>query len=208
MRLLLTADLHFNHHRGKALAAEMIDQMNAAGGDVLVVIGDSGVADGDSIEQCLGRFHFSGPKLFVAGNHELWTTRPDSYAIYRDELPRRIGNLGWSWLENEPFVSNDIAIVGSLGWYDYSFAQSSLEIPLRFYQAKVSPAAAKYLNAYPELFEHSDDISPAAMNTVARWNDGRYIKLGRGDEAFLAELIDRLRAQVASLSGSRTVVAA
>ena len=27
------------------------------------------------------------------------------------------------------------------------------------------------------------------MNTVARWNDGRYIKLGRSDEAFLTELI-------------------
>src|SRR4051794_35440387 len=115
MRVILTADLHYNHHRGKALADEVIAQMNEAGGDVLVVVGDTAVADGDVLEQCLSRFTFKGLKLFVAGNHELWTTRGDSYAIYHTELPTRVRALGWQWLEDEPFIAGDVAIVGSVG---------------------------------------------------------------------------------------------
>jgi len=181
MGVLLTADLHYNHARGKALAHDVIDRMNQAGGDVLVVIGDTAVADGDSLEQCLGLFKFRGHKLFIAGNHELWTTREDSYAIYRQELPQRVRKLGWLWLEDEPFITSDAAIVGSIGWYDYSFAQENLGIPTRFYRAKISPGAAKYLNSHADLFETTDDIAPHAMNTVARWNDGRYVKLKRSD---------------------------
>jgi hypothetical protein len=208
MRLLLTADLHYNHHRGRALAEEVIDQMNHAGGDVLIVVGDTGIADGDSIEQCLARFRFPGPKLFIAGNHELWTTRDDSYTIYRDELPQRIRALGWRWLEDDPFVAGNFAIVGSVGWYDYSFAQASLGIPTRFYRAKVSPGAARYLGNHPELFEQPGDIAPHALEIVARWNDGRHVKLGRSDEAFLAELLERLHAQLTALSQVPTIVAA
>src|SRR4029079_11550923 len=70
MRLLVTADLHYNHARSKALAEDLIEHMNAAGGDVLLVVGDTAVGDGNALEQCLSRFRFSGPKLFVAGNHE------------------------------------------------------------------------------------------------------------------------------------------
>lgn len=47
MRLILTADIHYNHNRGQALAEEVIDRINHAGGDVLVVVGDTAVADGD-----------------------------------------------------------------------------------------------------------------------------------------------------------------
>ena len=91
---------------------------------MLVVVGDTAAADGDALEQCLGRFHFEGPKLFVAGNHELWTQRDDSYAIFAGELPYRVAAMGWHWLQNEPYIAGDVAIIGrSIGWYDYSFAQ-------------------------------------------------------------------------------------
>ena len=40
-RLLITADLHYDHGRSKDLAAEVIDRMNAAGGDILLVVGDT-----------------------------------------------------------------------------------------------------------------------------------------------------------------------
>ena len=40
--------------------------------------GDTAVADGKYLEQCLSQFHFKGPKLFLCGNHELWTRGDDS----------------------------------------------------------------------------------------------------------------------------------
>ena len=210
VRILLTADLHYNHVRSRPLADALIDDMNRAGGDVLVVIGDTATHEGDLLEQCLGRFQFAGPKLIVAGNHELWTLGDDSYALFAEELPRRCRAIGWQWLETDPFVApgGDVAIVGTLGWYDYSFAQRNLDIPTRFYAHKVSPGAAAHLGgAYQRLIDDADDVSPRAMEVVARWNDGRYVKLHRSDEAFLGQLTERLDAQLASVAHVKNTVA-
>jgi len=210
MRILLTADLHYNHLRSKPLADDLIDDMNRAGGDVLVVIGDTATHEGDALEQCLSRFTFRGPKLVVAGNHEFWTRGDDSYAIFTEELPRRVRALGWQWLETDPFISagDDLAIVGTVGWYDYSFAQANLEIPLRFYEHKISPGAAAYLSGnYAHLISDAHDISPHAHQIVARWNDGRYVKLHRSDKDFLAELIARFDQQLAAAPHAKNIVA-
>jgi predicted phosphodiesterase len=208
MRLLITADLHYNHPRSRPVAEELIERMNAAGGDVLVVVGDTAVSDGDWLEQCLGRFRFAGPKLFVAGNHELWTRGEDSYAIWRDLLPARIRAMGWQWLETDPFITPQLAIVGSVGWYDYAFARPELGIPRRFYEQKVSPGAAERLGDFGGLFEPADDISPAAREVVARWNDGKFIKLHRPDVIFLEELLARLEGQLQAVREVPRVLAA
>jgi 3',5'-cyclic AMP phosphodiesterase CpdA len=206
MRLLATADLHYNHAASRPLAEELIDQMNRAGGDVLVVVGDTASGDGDDLERCLARFRFDGPKLLVAGNHELWTTRGDSYALFREELPRRAAAMGWHWLEGTPFVAGDAAIVGSVGWYDYSFAQPELQIPRRFYEAKVSPGAAQRLTGFDHLM--GDDVPPAARDILARWNDGKFVRLGRSDDAFLKELLEGLERSLESVKEAPHVVAA
>jgi 3',5'-cyclic AMP phosphodiesterase CpdA len=208
MRLLVTADLHFNHRHSKPLAEQSIREMNAAGGDVLLVVGDTAVADGDELELCLSRFEFRGPKLFVAGNHELWTNRQDSYSIFHEELPRRVRELGWRWLETEPFVADEATIVGSVGWYDYSFARDGLGIPRRFYESKVSPGAAERFSEFASLFVPSEDIPLAARDVFARWNDGKFVKLHRSDEAFLEEVLRRLESQLNAAAGARRVVAA
>lgn len=204
----MTADLHFNHARSRPLAEQIIEQMNAAGGDVLLLVGDSAAADGDELEQCLSLFRFSGPRLFVAGNHELWTRRDDSRAIFDDELPRRVRACGWHWLQSDPFIAGDVAIVGSVGWYDYSFAPAALGIPKRFYEHKVSPGAAERLPQCAHLFERTDDIPDASRDIVARWNDARFVRLRQTDEDFLGELLAQLEAQLTGLRECRHVVAA
>jgi hypothetical protein len=195
MRLLITADLHYNHPRSRALAIDIIEQMNRAGGDALLVIGDTAVADGHYLEECLSRFTLAGPKLFLCGNHELWTQNDDSYAIFTGELPQRIEAAGWQWLETRPFVARSFAIVGTVGWYDYSFASPRLAIPRRFYEARSSPGAAEYLGRTDLLGDRSD-LSPAALETVARWNDGKFVKLHRSDAAFLDECLARLESHL------------
>jgi len=174
----------------------------------LLLVGDTAVADGDALEQCLSRIRFNGPRLFVAGNHELWTHGPDSEGVFREELPRRVRALGWRWLQEEPFVAGGVAVVGSLGWYDYSFAQASLGIPRRFYERKVSPGVAERLAEYADLVERRDDVSPAAWDIIARWNDGRFVKLPVSDEAFLDQQLTQLRSQLEELRDAETIVAA
>ena len=209
MRLLVTSDLHYNHARSKPLAEEMIARINRERADALLIVGDTAVADGDALERCLALFRFDGPKLFVAGNHELWTAGDDSYSLYTHDLPRRVSAMGWQWLEGAPFVAGDVAVVGNLGWYDYSFAQLELGIPRRFYEHKVSPGAARALGRYAHLFDGpGDDISPAAMQLVARWNDGKFVKLHRSDERFLDERLDQLARDLDHVRGARRVLAA
>lgn len=204
MRILITADLHYNHPRSTPLAKELIAQMNRAGGDVLLVVGDTAVADGDALERCLEQFEFAGPKLFLAGNHELWTQGPDSIELFTESLPRRVRELGWRWLETEPFVADEFAIVGSVGWYDYSFAQPELNIARRFYERKVSPGAAERLGLDIDM----TDVAPNALQIIARWNDGKFVKLGRSDDRFLGECINRLRDALDGLHAKRQVIAA
>jgi hypothetical protein len=210
MRLLVTADLHYNHPKSRAVADELIDEMNRAGGDVLLLVGDTAIADGDSLEHCLGRFDFAGPKLFVPGNHELWTTGDDSYEIFTSILPRRVREMGWHWLQGEPFrlEGGRVGFAGSVGWYDYSFAPTELGIHRPFYEHKISPGAAERFGEYAGLFERRDDIPPAAREVVARWNDAKFVKLHRSDDAFLAELLDGLRTQLESLRDVPQVIAA
>ena len=205
MRVLATADLHYNHPKSRRLADEVIERINRAGGDVLLVIGDTAAADGQSLEQCLERFEFAGPKLFVAGNHELWTHGPDSYTLFQEELPRRVRAAGWHWLEGEPFLAGPNAIIGTIGWYDFSFVRPELGVPLRFYQHKIAPGSAAQHEEYAHLFG-PDDLSPDARQVFARWNDGRFVKLHRGDEQFLGELLRRLERQLAALAGHERIV--
>lgn len=205
MRLVVTADLHANHTRSRMLADEAIAQINATPGDVLLIVGDTATADEDQLEAALSRISFAGPKLFVAGNHELWTRRGDSHAIFDTELPQRIHALGWHWLEGDPIEIDGIGFVGSVGWYDYSYAPDTLDIPRRFFEAKVSPGAAEFLVAYQHLLD--EDVTDAARQIVARWNDGKFIKLGRSDEAFLAERLESLRASLRRLTATRIVAA-
>lgn len=212
-RVLVTADLHADHARSGALADELIAEINQqpeGAFDALLLVGDTATSVGDAIERCLAKFTFTGPKLYVPGNHELWTHGPDSYALWRDELPVRVRDAGWQWLSDEPYTSpgGDVAIVGSVGWYDYSFAQPELNIPRRFYAAKVSPGAAARYEEYQHLLDESADVDARAREIFARWNDGKFVKLHRSDEAFLDELLAKLRTQLDALKQVRHIIAA
>jgi len=207
MRLLVTADLHINHHASRPLVPGLIDQMNDAGGDGILLVGDTATADGDELEQCLSRFTTRGPRLFLCGNHELWTKSDDSYALFKTELPRRIAELGWHWLETEPYRARSFAIVGTVGWYDYTFASPRLAIPRRFYETKLSPGAAAYLRR-DDLLTDQSDVTPEAMEMVARWNDVRFVKLHRSDEAFLEECLANLGGRLDAVADAPEVLVA
>ncbi len=205
MKLLVTADLHFNHGKSHQLAKDLIEQINQTDADVLLVVGDTATADENQLEAALPLIHFSGPKLFICGNHELWTRRDDSYMIFKQELPERIAALGWHWLEENPFVQDGLAIVGSVGWYDYSYAPASLQIPRRFYEAKLSPGAAAYFSAFNHLL--GDDVPESAREIFARWNDGKLVKLHRTDDNFLSERMAGLNQSLSQVPAHCRVIA-
>lgn len=205
MKLVVTADLHFNHARSHPAAVKAADEISQTPGDALLLVGDTAVGDGGSLEEALAHIRFNGPKLFLCGNHELWTGRGDSYQLFHYELPRRVRNAGWQWLETDPFEQDGIAIVGSVGWYDYRFAPEDLAIPHRFYAAKVSPGAAERLSEFEHLL--GEDVPQATRDIVVRWNDSKHVSLGRDDETFLFERLDQLKQSMMSVTAKKIVAA-
>ena len=57
-------------------------------------------------------------------------------------------------LDHQPVVLGGVGLAGSIGWYDYSFADESLGIPEAFYEAKIAPGAAAYLGRQGLLEAH------------------------------------------------------
>jgi predicted phosphodiesterase len=203
MKLIATADLHYNIRRSRASTEKLADRVADADADALLLVGDTAGRDKDVFEKCLALFSgFKGRKLFVAGNHGLWSANgEDAMSILRDELPARAANHGFESLEFQPVIIDGVGLVGTVGWYDYSFRNRELGLPMRFYERKVSPGAARYFSEHNDLLEPEDDLSEAHREMTVRWMDGVHVKLGMSDADFAALLADKLAGQLDAVAG-------
>ena len=205
MRILITADLHYDIARSRKPARQLAERACAKGGDVLVLLGDTAGRDLDTFAEALRMFEaFKGRKLLVPGNHCLWC-RPgeDSIERYEQLLPRLAEAEGFEVLDYKPVILGEVGLAGSIGWYDYSFREEYLGIPMAFYEAKVSPGAAARLDEHTELFEaYREQLTERQLEIVTRWMDGRFVKLGMSDDAFVAKLAKKLEGDLAELSAS------
>jgi len=203
MKILVTADLHYDINRSREPTRELARRVCADGGDVLVLAGDSAGADPHTLAECLALFaDFRGRKLLVPGNHCLWCRNGEtSLERYQTLLPHVAVAGGFEMLDSGPVVVNGLGLVGSIGWYDYSFREESLGIPLAFYRAKFAPGAAAYCGEHAGLVEaHRDRLTDRQLAIATRWMDGVHVRLGIDDEAFLARLTQKLRRQLSFLS--------
>jgi predicted phosphohydrolase len=195
MRIIVTADLHYNIERSKTPTERVAREICAAGGDILLLVGDCVSTDLGVLDELLLLFAgFKGPKLLVSGNHELWTTgEGDSLRRYEEDLHAACARNGVHYLDAEPYRADGVAFVGSVGWYDYSFRRAKLGIPLRFYKHKLGPGAAAQLEAHRHLLAPGDEIEPQAKEVTTRWMDGVRVRLPMDDVAFTRRLADKLR---------------
>jgi len=181
MRLAVTADLHWGHTRvGDAATRALAGQVEAAAPDVFAIGGD--VGEDRCWDECLDLFAgLSCPRLVVPGNHDLWTRDPlvSSLALYQRDLPERARARGFHYLDGAPWVApgGDEAVVGSINWYDYSFADPALE-------AVIPNVGVMYA---AKLFPNG------------RHNDGRFVRLGMTDAEFTAAVVARFRTDLREL---------
>lgn len=204
VRIVVTADLHYNISRSREPVRRLAAETCAAGGDALVLVGDTAGADPGPLSDCLRLFDgFEGLKLLVPGNHCLWCRDgEDSLFRYHTLLPRVAAEAGFTVLDHEPAVIGDVGLVGSIGWYDYSFADETLDIPEPFYRAKVAPGAARMLAEHRPLIEaHRGKLRERHLSFAARWMDGRYVRLPVSDERFVEMLCETLAGQLRQLAG-------
>jgi 3',5'-cyclic AMP phosphodiesterase CpdA len=137
MRIAVTADLHWGHSRRGDETTRLLKQhLVEHPVDLLLLGGDLGTAD--HFGACLELFaDLPCTKAVVPGNHDLWVvdhdTRGDSLFVYQQHLPGLCAWHGYHYLDTGPLVlpDADLAVVGSVNWYDYSWSIDRLraEVP-------------------------------------------------------------------------------
>ncbi len=208
MRIVITADLHYDVTRSQEPTRQLAREINTLDADALLILGDVGGRDVGIVGECLSLFdRFAGRKFFVAGNHDIWT-HPGHDSLHRleVELPAICAEHDFHDLDLEPAVLGEVGLVGSMAWYDYGYRPEWLGVPLRFYEAKIGPAAAARRPDTEHLL--GDDIPPQAMDVAARWMDGEYVRMDLNDVELCRRLHDRLVRHLNEVSPHvRTIVA-
>jgi predicted MPP superfamily phosphohydrolase len=128
LRIAVTADLHFGtrHTAGVRATHDLVARVAELNPDLLILAGDIGA--GDDFERCLELFdRFACPKAAIPGNHDIWVRsddiRGDSLDVYDRHLPAVCRAHGFVYLDHGPLIlpESDLAVVGSINWYDYTW---------------------------------------------------------------------------------------
>ncbi|MHC4717649.1 MAG: metallophosphoesterase family protein [Planctomycetota bacterium] len=208
MRVLITADLHYDSDRSRPGAQALAEEVRRTGGDALVLVGDAASAEHQPLRECLGLFEgFPGRKYFVLGNHCLWCLPgEDSIDRYERIVPAIAAEMGFAVLDHAPARIDGVGLAGSIGWYDYSYRHEHLGIPLDFYRAKVAPGAAQRFPEHRHLVEKfRGQLADWHLNLTARWMDGVRVRMEMTDEEFLEYLLGKLRRQLDELGSDPAV---
>lgn len=191
MRLAFTSDLHTDAHpANRQVWQEMAAILRDVQPDVFICCGD---VSADARQFGLTLFALDGlacPKLLVPGNHDVWIQNPDwvrrgitSQQKYYRLLPALCREAGFHPLWLEPYVLEDIAFCGSMGWYDYSLRNHALDVQISRHDYRC------------KRFQDR------------RWNDGRFVHWHPSqegetspqpldDEALTAHMVQELRQQL------------
>ena len=164
----------------------MAERIRSHEPDVLAIGGDIAVPRDGLLAECLSHFASAAPTLLVVpGNHDLWVDGDgmDSLTRWEAEFPAAAAEAGFACLDVAPVVVNNVGFVGTIGWYDYSFASDDLPWTHEQYAAKELPGRLV-------------------------WNDGRRIKWHMADAEFTEMVAARLLEHVAEVRDSvRSIVA-
>lgn len=137
MRILITADLHYRPAQREAYLA-FARWVEAQRPDCFIIAGDVGHPL-RLFRRALQLFTaLDCPKLLVTGNHDLYRGELDSRTLWEQALPQAAHDEGFVWLEDEVvalplgsaeesgfsaetgLLGHSLAVVGTMGWYDYS----------------------------------------------------------------------------------------
>lgn len=118
-RIVVTSDLHLGITTAHELRA-LAERIAAEQPDLTVLAGDIGEGL-MNIRACLRLFeNLPGQVAVLMGNHDLWRHGYDSQKLWDELLPGAVRDAGMIWLEDATWMRDDIAVVGSIAWYDYS----------------------------------------------------------------------------------------
>jgi predicted MPP superfamily phosphohydrolase len=119
--IVVTSDLHLGITTEAEIRA-LVERIATEQPDLTVLAGDIGEGL-SNVTACLRLFAgLPGEVAVLAGNHDLWVHPggPSSQELWERALPDAVRAAGMLWLEDAVWRRDDVAVVGSIGWYDYS----------------------------------------------------------------------------------------
>lgn len=190
MRIAVTSDIHIDKN-GEATLDALAAHIRSLAPDVLVVAGDVATAPTTLLSTFLALRPTAAEMVFVAGNHDVWAhpslVERGQHSGWKLDvlLPALCREAGVHCLDAGLVQLGGVDFVGTLGWYDLSMRDPSLEAP-------------------PQAYETGEFAG-------LRWMDHVYATFlaeggERRDIAGIAALLrERLRAQLAEASADRVV---
>jgi predicted phosphohydrolase len=193
LSIAVTADLHWGtrHETGRRATLDLVAHLAESPHDVLILAGDVGA--GDDFERCLELFDgLPSKKALVPGNHDLWVngsdTRGDSLAVFREVLPRLSREHSFAYLDQENLLlpDHDLAVVGTINWYDYSWSIAEL----------------------PNYADDWEERLRAKRFFRGRHNDANFVRWDTDDARFTRDVVaDFGRNLTAALDRAKVVIA-
>ncbi len=199
MKLLAVSDIHYNFPGRKEKIKKLADYVNDSDAKYFIIAGDVGV-DYHEIQECLSLFqNFKGGKIAVLGNHDLWSTEEDFWTK-RENLFDLYKKCGFILLDRKPFVEQEIAFVGNIGWYDYSFFDPSYLYPESYVRIFKTHEWKKVkelsLEDWLDLLQRKTMWSTTGY---IQWNDVNFIKKNISDEELTDRMVDLFAQHLKSL---------
>jgi predicted phosphohydrolase len=134
VKIAYTSDIHIDYSPiNRRLLPYLVLRIAALNPDVFVLAGD--VANTLAcMNDALAPFEqLDCLKVMVPGNHDVWTESNrqvrkghDSFYKYREAIPEICRRHGFVCPVASPHMAGDIAVVGNIGWYDYSLQDARL----------------------------------------------------------------------------------
>jgi predicted phosphohydrolase len=210
MKIFAISDIHIDG-KNKVSAYHLPQKMlhhyaNTKDKSVLIILGD--------VSQNLPILHnflklFENlpiPKLFVAGNHDIWVTEgSNSFVKYMVVLKEAVEDAGFHYLDKEPFIYNRIGFIGNIGWYDYSFRTKTTVVPVDL--KLLRKLSTKYIS-FDELTEKDYEEkmlmgeSKGNLFVVTSWNDRHYIHWDYTDTEFTQKCQKKIKQQFEAIDSA------
>ncbi len=180
-RIALSADLHYGsrHTDGNTATQKMAEYLQWHVPDLLILAGDIGA--GDDFGPCLELFSkIPCMRAAIAGNHDIWVMpddhRGNSLDVYQTFLPHLCQKHGFIYLDQEPIIlaDSDLAIVGNINWYDYSWSLEKLQKSIPDWEYRLQ----------------------TKRFSRGRHNDANFIRWGFNDGTFTSHLTQIIQSQI------------
>ncbi|MBD3407966.1 MAG: hypothetical protein GF411_17735 [Candidatus Lokiarchaeota archaeon] len=140
MRIAAVSDIHVaSDGSDEKLLEEIRKRIEDLSPDVFILAGD--VSDNiEILSHTLSSLKVNDcASLYVPGNHDIWFEKEkglSSLEKYSEVIGAVCNKTGFVFLPDEPTIFSNIAFVGSIGWYDYSFQSDEFDIPEECFENK------------------------------------------------------------------------